>query len=97
MCKAYDRVVDSIKKTRQTLRDIKLMDLDVRERELTIEERKVVVELAKSLRDNVELQRVDQLFRYMKVRPLAEVKMWLALYRRIDGVEKFQRDKNIEL
>ena len=93
--KAYDKLHDSYVRTQRALRETKLMDMNVKKAELDVRQREMVMGLAESFRDDLEMRRFERLFRSMDIHPLAELKMFLALCRRIKPLSKLQKDDNI--
>ena len=94
-CAAYDKLHDSYRKTQRAAKENKLLGIDIRKAELDLRQEQIVTELAEDLRKELAMKQFEHLFRSMKVDDLAQLRVMLALARRMQPLSKLQRDKNI--
>ncbi len=94
-CDIYDRIRESYTKTIKSLKENKLMNLDIKAKELDVRERELSLRLLEDHINAMEMHRFDRLLRSNDVNPLASLKMVLALSRRIKPISKLRREKKL--
>ena len=92
---AYNAIHESYRRTQRAAAEHKLLKIDVRKAELSLGKMELVDELVKELRDELKLQQFERLLRGLDTAPLAELKVYLALCRRIRPLSKLQDDDKI--
>ena len=91
----YDKLHDAYRKTQKAAKENKLLGIDVRRAELSLRQEELAAELAEELRDGLGMRQFEALLRSTDVKPLAELKIFLALCRRIRPLSNLQNDDSI--
>ena len=96
LCSSYDSIHGSYRKTRKAALKEKLLRERVRMTELRRHEQELVLGMVAELRDELQMRQFERLLQELDADPLVELKVLLALCRRIKPLSQLQDDEKIQ-